>query len=381
MAIGQPNDVYEQEADRVAEQVMGMSSAAFPTVQRQVEEEEPEELQTKPLAETITPLVQRQEMLEEEEPIQAKCEDCEAEEPIQRFADGTAQAQPDLENRLNASQGGGSALPNDVRSFMEPRFGADFSQVRVHTGSDAVQMNQELNAQAFAHGQDVYFGAGKAPAKDALTAHELTHVVQQSGDAHAKQINELQGVQRKGHHIHNIQVTSAESHIQRESPQDKGSESSQVNIQDWEKIIPDMPEGQKIKIVPASKGGEPTTQVMDSKGKPIDDDPKKNSEENEEQKKVKDFCGKIAANRANIHDRLLSLAANKVGYMYTTQQDKPTGAAKEYSSWVNSAKPEQVGKDPQGRVKLQWELWQDLGNEEDPSGASHFCKNTQCPSG
>ncbi|PZV14104.1 MAG: hypothetical protein DCF22_09510, partial [Leptolyngbya sp.] len=152
LAIGQPNDVYEQEADRVAEQVMSMNSAATPTVRRQAEEEEPEEIQTKPLAETITPLVQRQADLEEDEPIQAKCEDCEAEEPIQRFADGTAQAQPDLENRLNASQGGGTALPQDVRSFMEPRFGADFSQVRVHTGSEAVQMNRDLNAQAFTHG-------------------------------------------------------------------------------------------------------------------------------------------------------------------------------------------------------------------------------------
>jgi hypothetical protein len=65
---------------------------------------------------------------------------------------------------------------------MEPRFGTDFSGVRVHTGEAAVQMNRELNAQAFTHGQDLYFGAGKAPGKDALTAHELTHVVQQTGD-------------------------------------------------------------------------------------------------------------------------------------------------------------------------------------------------------
>jgi len=88
LAIGQPNNVYEQEADRVAEQVISMSSPATPTVQRQAEEEELEEIQTKLLAETITPLVQRQEMLEEEDPIQAKCETCEAEEPIQRTADG-----------------------------------------------------------------------------------------------------------------------------------------------------------------------------------------------------------------------------------------------------------------------------------------------------
>ncbi len=180
LTIGQPNDAYEQAADRVAEQVMGMSSTATPNVQRQAEEEEPEEIQTKPLAASITPLVQRQEM-EEEEAIQSKHEVSPQEGSIQRTANGVPQVQPELESQLNASQGGGSALPDNVRSFMEPRFGADFSQVRVHTGSEAVQMNRDLNAQAFTHKQDVYFGAGKAPAKDALTAHELTHVVQQTG--------------------------------------------------------------------------------------------------------------------------------------------------------------------------------------------------------
>jgi hypothetical protein len=185
LAIGQPNDQYEQEADRVAEQVMSMALPATATVQRQGEEAEPEELeeiQTKPFAETIAPLVQRQADLEEEEPIQAKCEDCEAEEPVQRSSDSATQAQPDLESQLNASKGGGSALSEEVRSFMEPRFGADFSQVRVHTDSEAVQMNRDLNAQAFTHQQDIYFGSGESPRNDALTAHELTHVVQQSQD-------------------------------------------------------------------------------------------------------------------------------------------------------------------------------------------------------
>ncbi|MHC5756534.1 eCIS core domain-containing protein [Nostoc sp.] len=174
LTVGEPNDKYEQEADRMANQVMQMASPATLNLQPQVDEEKVEDIQTKPL-------VQRQEMLPEEERIQAKCETCEQEEPIQRAADGVSQVQPDWENRLNASQGGGSALPDEVRSFMEPRFGTDFRQVRVHTDSNAVQMNRELNAQAFTHKQDIYFGAGKTPSKDVLTAHELTHVVQQTG--------------------------------------------------------------------------------------------------------------------------------------------------------------------------------------------------------
>jgi hypothetical protein len=76
LTVGQPNDQYEQEADQVAEQVMSMAPPATPNIQRQAEAEE---VQTKPLVETITPIVQRQEALEEDEPIQANCESCEAE--------------------------------------------------------------------------------------------------------------------------------------------------------------------------------------------------------------------------------------------------------------------------------------------------------------
>jgi hypothetical protein len=74
---------------------------------------------------------------------------------------------------------------------MEPRFGADLSAVRVHTDSSSVQMNRELGAQAFTHGNDVYFGAGKSPGQNELTAHELTHVIQQTGAVQAKKDAEL----------------------------------------------------------------------------------------------------------------------------------------------------------------------------------------------
>jgi hypothetical protein len=105
---------------------------------------------------------------------------------------------------------------------MEPRFGADFSQVRVHTGSDAVQMNREVNAQAFAHGQDIYFGAGKAPAKDALTAHELTHVVQQTGEVHM--MSGYQRGERDGHKA-NLSV----GQIMQKSPAVQQSPSNDIS--------------------------------------------------------------------------------------------------------------------------------------------------------
>jgi hypothetical protein len=180
LSIGQVNDKFEQEADRIAEQVLSMAPPTTPNIQQQTKAEQ-EEIQTKLLVEAITPIVQRQEVLEEDESIQAKCESCEEEEQVQRSPSGVPQVQTDLEDRLNASKGGGSPLPDEVRSFMEPRFKSDFSQVRVHTDNKSVQMNRDLNAQAFTHKKDIYYGAGKSPSNNVLTAHELTHTVQQSG--------------------------------------------------------------------------------------------------------------------------------------------------------------------------------------------------------
>ncbi|HSJ52937.1 MAG TPA: DUF4157 domain-containing protein, partial [Anaerolineae bacterium] len=131
-------------------------------VQRQGEEEE---IQTKAL-------VQRQG---EEEEIQTKAA---ARPPESGFEAGQ-----EVEQRLAGTRGGGSPLPEGVRSFMEPRFGADLGGVRVHTGSEAAQLSRDLGAQAFTHGSDIYMGEGRyAPgtsAGDRLLAHELTHVFQQ----------------------------------------------------------------------------------------------------------------------------------------------------------------------------------------------------------
>ena len=186
ISVGAPGDKYEQEADQMAQQVMSMPAAiSHPPIQRleQQEQEEKEPVQTKPLAASITPLVQREraaaELEEEKEPVQMK-------RSLQRAAEnGSNDGSSNLESQLSSSKGGGSPLPDEVRSFMEPRIGADFGSVRVHTGSEAVQMNRELNAQAFTHGSDVYFGEGRYNPSSSdgkrLLAHELTHVVQQTG--------------------------------------------------------------------------------------------------------------------------------------------------------------------------------------------------------
>jgi hypothetical protein len=199
VVVGQPGDKYEQEADSVAAQVMSMSVPAANSglVQRQGEEEETPLVQRSPLADSITPLIQRQSAETEVQRKCAKCEQEEQEEPVQtksllqRAAEnGSNKSGSNIESQLSNSQGGGSPLPDNVRGFMEPRFGADFSQVRVHTDSAAVQMNKELGAQAFTHGNDIYFNSGKYNPGSSdgkqLLAHELTHTIQQTGAVQAK---------------------------------------------------------------------------------------------------------------------------------------------------------------------------------------------------
>ena len=81
----------------------------------------------------------------------------------------------------------GQVLDGGTRVFMEPRFGHDFSSVRIHANKQAAKSAKAVNALAYTVGQDIVFGPGKyAPGTIAgkqLLAHELTHVVQQSGVA------------------------------------------------------------------------------------------------------------------------------------------------------------------------------------------------------
>jgi hypothetical protein len=78
---------------------------------------------------------------------------------------------------------GGSPLPSAVRGFMEPRFGASFGNVRVHTGDAAAQQSAALGAHAFTVGEHVFFGRDQFQPQSAggreLIAHELTHTIQQ----------------------------------------------------------------------------------------------------------------------------------------------------------------------------------------------------------
>ncbi|MHC5753793.1 MAG: eCIS core domain-containing protein [Nostoc sp.] len=162
LTVNEPGDIYEQEADSVAQLVMQRMSEPVQSIQREALSEEEDQLQMKSLADSITPLVQRQ-------------------------GGGRTAATSELETSIQQARGNGQPLADDIKHPMEQAFGADFGGVRVHTDAQSNRLNESIQARAFTTGQDVFFRQGEySPGSDAgkeLLAHELTHVVQQNGSA------------------------------------------------------------------------------------------------------------------------------------------------------------------------------------------------------
>ncbi|MEK7399226.1 MAG: DUF4157 domain-containing protein, partial [Candidatus Poribacteria bacterium] len=116
--------------------------------------------------------------------IQMKQESEQTGDISEKEAEQTANSVPPIVNKVLES-GGGHPLDSSTRAIFEPRFGHDFSQVRVHTDAQSAESAQAVNSLAYTAGRDVVFGAGQyAPGTSTgqrLLAHELTHVIQQKG--------------------------------------------------------------------------------------------------------------------------------------------------------------------------------------------------------
>lgn len=164
LTIGQADDPYEREADRVADQAMRMPA---PPSNGQ--------------ALSITPIISRQ--------AQRKCAECEEEEEegsLQRKESGGAEvpvtAPPIVHETLSSP---GQPLDAATRAYFEPRFSHDFSGVRVHTDAKAAESARAVNAQAYTIGGDIVLEDGQYSPRTTvgkgLLAHELTHVIQQGG--------------------------------------------------------------------------------------------------------------------------------------------------------------------------------------------------------
>ena len=166
LKVNTPGDIYEQEADRVADEVLRMPEhAVLPGM------EISKETQARPV----------RRMCAEPDAAERNTQRREA-------AEGMPTVTPAIAARLDATKGTGALLSRSVRSFMEPRFGVDFGGVRVHTGSEAAWLNQALSSLAFTRQRDIYFASDtykpNSTAGQRLLAHELAHVAKQgSGPA------------------------------------------------------------------------------------------------------------------------------------------------------------------------------------------------------
>jgi hypothetical protein len=189
LKISQPGDHLEREADRLADQVVrsegpgpagpryGVTETADArAVLRQVEDElGPEE----PYRESPEPVGLPAGAVEEEEEV-------EEEETVQAKADGGLMPTltPPVEAAISSGATAGRPVDGPVRAAMEPRFGVDFSRVRIHDDAEAGRLSTEMNARAFTVGRDIYFAPGEYQPQSQdgrrLLAHELTHVVQQA---------------------------------------------------------------------------------------------------------------------------------------------------------------------------------------------------------
>jgi len=165
LTVAAADDPYEREADAMADKVMRKCAAC--------EEEEKDIHRTASPSNSAPAIIQR------------KCAACEEEE-LQRkeAAPSAVSAIPSTVHQTLQSLG--HSLDGGVQSFMEQRFGYDFSTVRIHDDPLANQSSTDINALAYTHGNHIVFGAGQYRLNTRegkhLLAHELTHVIQQKGD-------------------------------------------------------------------------------------------------------------------------------------------------------------------------------------------------------
>jgi hypothetical protein len=178
LAVGAVNDPLEHEADDMAGKVMRMPQSPFgghKSSPCSCGGYDDEHVQLKSLNSPSSPFAQSK-------------------------GDGAGTTSNAVSNGIKSTMGGGRLMDGKTKSFMESRFGEDFSNVKIHTGDEPAQLNRALNAKAFTINKNIYFNSGQyQPETDSgkyLLAHELTHVVQQNNSIRPKLI------QRHGHHPH-----------------------------------------------------------------------------------------------------------------------------------------------------------------------------------
>src|SRR5665648_5875 len=204
LTVNKPGDKFEQEADKMADKVMRMPAPAPPEkeekVQRATLPEEKVQKATLPeekIQKATLPEEKIQKATLPEEKVQKKEEEKvqkanlpeekiqkKEEEKLQRKGgDGTSAVASDTQSAIKSKTSGGQPLSSEARSYMEPRFNADFSNVRIHNDPESARLSNQLSARAFTYQNHVFFSRdqyqpGTSEGKQ-LLAHELTHTIQQ----------------------------------------------------------------------------------------------------------------------------------------------------------------------------------------------------------
>jgi len=188
LSISEPGDAFEREADHVADTVMRMpnpTAANHGSAARQALS-----IQRAPALDDSTQGLSMWST-DRSDPLQPEWFGDERTAPshLARRAAGTEAPSPrpgaSLEAELNKLPQSGTALSREERQFFEPRFGNDFGNVRIHADAHADRLARSINAEAFTFGSHIAFRSERyAPRSESgqrLLAHELTHVVQQTG--------------------------------------------------------------------------------------------------------------------------------------------------------------------------------------------------------
>jgi len=142
LTLSSPSDSYEKEADRVADEVLNMSNNT-------IQKHSPVKIQRKTMQ-----------------------------------SSNIDKISPSIESKINSLHGKGVPLSRETKSFFNPRFGHDLSDVRIHTDSNSNDLAQSINARAFTKGNHIVFNKGEYNPQSTngkrLLGHELTHILQQN---------------------------------------------------------------------------------------------------------------------------------------------------------------------------------------------------------
>ncbi|APV49331.1 hypothetical protein BWI17_06335 [Betaproteobacteria bacterium GR16-43] len=171
LAVSEPGDAAEKEADHAAARVMRMAAPSAGKAGAGAEK---------------AGVAKPQASAPKEEPVKVSRQALDAGAP--------SASQPSVPNEFARDLGPGAPLEPQAREFFERRFARDLGAVRIHVGARADEAARQINARAFTHGRDIAFAAGQyQPHSEdgrALLAHEIVHVLQQE-DGVARRVMRL----------------------------------------------------------------------------------------------------------------------------------------------------------------------------------------------